>query len=74
MRLSLVCLAALLSGATLMPTDAQVLPLRPKLENPESFSMILLPDPQSYIKFDANQPIFELMSAWCVNNADSLRS
>lgn len=74
MKLRFFCLAALLSGATLMPADAQVLPLRPKLENPESFSMILLPDPQSYIKFDANQPIFELMTAWCVNNADSLRT
>lgn len=74
MKLRFFCLAALLSGATLMPADAQVLPLRPKLENQESFSMILLPDPQSYIKFDANQPIFELMTAWCVNNADSLRT
>ena len=73
MKLRFFCLAALLSGASLMPADAQVLPLRPKLENPESFSMILLPDPQSYTKFDANQPIFELMTAWCVNNADSLR-
>ena len=26
--------------------------------------MILLPDPQSYTKFDTNQPIFELMTAW----------
>ena len=26
--------------------------------------MILLPDPQSYTKFDTNEPTFELMTAW----------
>lgn len=37
---------------------------KPQLTDQESFSMILLPDPQSYTKFDVNQPIFELMTAW----------
>lgn len=36
----------------------------PKLDNPQSFSFILLGDPQSYIKFDFNQPLFEYMTAW----------
>ena len=36
----------------------------PKLENPQSFSFILFGDPQSYIKFDFNQPLFEYMTAW----------
>lgn len=44
-----------------LPTYAQN---KPELSNKESFSMILLPDPQSYIKFDVNQPLFELMTAW----------
>lgn len=51
---------------------AQVYPVRPQLADKNSFSMILLPDPQSYIKFDANQPLFELQTAWIVNNQDSL--
>lgn len=72
MRFKSLCLSALFC-LHLLPAGAQVLPLRPKLENPGSFSMILLPDPQSYIKFDANQPLFELMTAWCVNNTDSLK-
>lgn len=34
--------------------------------------MILLPDPQSYNKFDANQPLFELQTAWIANSIGSL--
>lgn len=52
--------------------SAQVYPLRPKLSDPESFSMILIPDPQSYVKFDANQPLFELQTAWIANSLESL--
>ena len=43
---------------------AQVYPVRPKLSDPNSFSIIVLPDPQSYNKYDANQPLFELQTAW----------
>lgn len=38
----------------------------------KSFSMILLSDPQNYIKYDYNQPVFELMTAWIEDNIDSL--
>lgn len=34
--------------------------------------MILIPDPQSYTKFDANQPLFELQTAWVANSIESL--
>lgn len=40
--------------------------------DPEAFSMILLPDPQNYVKYDYNQPVFELMTAWIADNKDSL--
>ena len=46
---------------------------RQKLDNPDSFSMILMGDPQSYIKYDINQPIFELTTAWTADNIDNLR-
>jgi hypothetical protein len=46
--------------------------LKPKLVDKESFSMVILPDPQGYTKFSANQPIFELMTAWVEKNIDSL--
>lgn len=45
---------------------------KPTLSDKNSFSMILLPDPQSYTKFDTNQPIFELMTAW-VASPDEIR-
>ena len=57
---TLLCLSQLIS--------AQVYPLRPKLSHERSFSMVLIPDPQSYVKFDANQPLFELQTAWIANS------
>lgn len=51
---------------------AQVRPLEVELTDPNSFSMIILPDPQSYVKFEANQPILDLMTAWCAENLDRL--
>ena len=44
----------------------------PKLTDTRSWSVILLPDPQTYVKFARNQPIFELMTGWISENIDSL--
>ena len=52
--------------------SAQIYPVRPQLSDKHSFSMILLPDPQSYNKFDANQPLFELQTAWIANSIEPL--
>lgn len=46
---------------------------RPALSHPDSWSIVLLPDPQSYVKFERNQPIFELMTKWVKENIDPLR-
>lgn len=43
-----------------------------RLANPESFSMILMGDPQGYVKYDINQPILELCTAWIADNIDIL--
>ncbi|RYD18107.1 MAG: hypothetical protein EOP88_23755, partial [Verrucomicrobiaceae bacterium] len=45
----------------------------PKLEDPEGFSVIVLGDPQSYVKFDMNQPIFELQTAWAAAQKEILK-
>ena len=45
---------------------------RQSLDDPDSFSMILLGDPQGYIKYDINQPLFELQTAWIADNIDNL--
>lgn len=42
------------------------------LIDPNSFSMILFGDPQGYIKYDINQPIFDLCTAWVADNIDNL--
>ena len=43
-----------------------------RLENPDSFSMILFGDPQTYMKFTFSQPIFELMTAWVAAHKEVL--
>ena len=42
------------------------------LTNQNSFSMILLGDPQGYTKYDINQPLFDLCTAWIADNIDQL--
>ncbi|MDR2038483.1 MAG: metallophosphoesterase [Bacteroidales bacterium] len=44
----------------------------PQLSDPDSWSMILIPDPQSYVKFARNQPLLELMTAWIEDNVGKL--
>lgn len=44
----------------------------PSLSSDESWSMILIPDPQTYGKFSRNQPVFELMTAWVSENINPL--
>lgn len=58
--------------SSIINITAQVYPVRPQLSDKNSFSLILLPDPQSYNKFDANQPLFELQTAWVANSIESL--
>lgn len=43
------------------------------LYDENSFSMILLGDPQGYTKYDINQPLFELCTVWCADNIDNLK-
>lgn len=43
-----------------------------KLYNEDSFSMILLGDPQGYVKYDINQAIFDLCTSWISDNIDNL--
>ncbi len=46
---------------------------RQNLTDENSFSMILLGDPQGYIKYDINQPLFDLCMAWISDNVDHLK-
>lgn len=42
------------------------------LSDPNSFSMIVLGDPQGYTKYDINQPLYELTTVWCADNIENL--
>lgn len=55
-----------------LPVTAQENYNPPQLSSPDSWTMILLPDPQTYVKFGRNQPILELMTAWISENIDTL--
>lgn len=68
--LSLFVAIAIMTGAY-----AQNRPYRPvkaELSDKNSFSMIVYPDPQGYVKYVENQPIFELMTAWTAYNIERL--
>ena len=41
---------------------------RQELTDPDSFTMILLGDPQGYTKNDINQPLFDLCTAWIADH------
>lgn len=69
MACTLIMTSAALAQA---PKGEPVIPVYPALQEEGSFSMILVPDPQSYTKFAANQPLFELQTAWIAQNINRL--
>lgn len=44
----------------------------PSLSDSESWTMIIVPDPQTYVKFARNQGTLELMTGWIEDNIDRL--
>lgn len=65
-------LAALAALCVALGAAAQHWGVRPKLLNQQAWSMIVIPDPQCYTNYKANQPIINLMTAWIASNVDSL--
>ena len=45
----------------------------PALENPDSWTMVVIPDVQGYIKRRCNHGILDIMNAWMVTNRETLR-
>lgn len=72
MKFRTIALAVLASGIAATQTVAQDRADQQHLSDPASSTLILLGDPQGYIKYDLNQPIFELCTAWIADNADNL--
>lgn len=63
---------SLLLFISILATSLKAQPNAPQLENGDSWTMIVLPDPQSYIKFEQNQPIFSLITRWIKLNKEKL--
>ncbi len=55
-----------------LPVAHPQIPVTPQPEHPGSFSMIMVPDPQGYVKFTGNQPLLDLQTAWIAENAEPL--
>ncbi|MDR1223956.1 MAG: serine/threonine protein phosphatase, partial [Tannerella sp.] len=55
-----------------MPAQQKEAYRPPQLSDPGSWTMVMIPDPQTYMKFDHNQPLFELMTAWIASNIEPL--
>jgi hypothetical protein len=51
---------------------AQTTYQKPALEQKGSWSLIMVPDLQNYVKWGRNQPLVDLMMAWIVDNIDTL--
>ena len=45
----------------------------PPVISEKSWTLVILPDPQSYVKFERNQGIFDLMTAWVAENINPLK-
>lgn len=51
-----------------VPAEENPKPVKNGLLNPDGWTMVVIPDPQSYVKYSRNQGIFELMTAWIAEN------
>ena len=45
---------------------------KPRLEQKDSWSLIMVPDIQNYVKWGRNQPLLDLITAWIEDNIDTL--
>ncbi|MEX0686971.1 MAG: metallophosphoesterase [Balneolales bacterium] len=70
MKTTIILIALLYSSSALLAQDNKYTP--PALSDSASWTMILIPDTQSYVKFERNQPILEMMTAWISENIEPL--
>ena len=62
----------IVSLCAIVSVSAQHRADRQSLSDPSASTMILLGDPQGYIKYDLNQPLFDLQMAWVSDNVNHL--
>ncbi|TJZ63535.1 serine/threonine protein phosphatase [Sphingobacterium olei] len=45
---------------------------KPSLTHKDSWSIVMIPDLQNYVKYNRNQPILDMMMSWIEDNIDTL--
>lgn len=65
---------SILLFATSNLTFAQEKYEKPVLTDPDSWSLVLIPDPQSYVKYERNHGILHLMMSWIRENKAALNT
>ena len=65
-----VCLLLMLSGTCICFSQDNY--QKPALDQKGSWSLIMVPDLQNYVKWEENQPLIDLMMAWIAHNIDTL--
>ncbi|MFZ4263013.1 metallophosphoesterase [Sphingobacterium sp. HJSM2_6] len=56
------------------PSLAQQAYEKPSLSDKNSWSLVLVPDPQTYVKFERNVGIINLMTSWIKDNSNALNT
>ncbi|MBR5175854.1 MAG: metallophosphoesterase [Bacteroidales bacterium] len=69
MRRLIIMVAVVIACATSYAQDRAD---RQDLSDPGASTLILFGDPQGYVKYDINQPIFELTTLWVSDNVEHL--
>ena len=69
-----LCFSLVFVAVSTVTTAQQKKYEAPALSDSNSWSIIMLPDPQTYQKFARNQPVFELMTAWISENIEKLNT
>ncbi|MBP3773782.1 MAG: metallophosphoesterase [Bacteroidaceae bacterium] len=67
-----LAVSLLLAWATAIPTVAQHRADQQHLTDPQAFTFIMMGDPQNYVKYTINQPLYELTTVWAKDNVENL--
>lgn len=73
-HLSLFFVLSFLLFANGNSTFAQEKYEKPTLSDPDSWSLVLIPDPQSYVKYERNHGILHLIMSWIRENKTTLNT
>ena len=72
MKKNKLLLVFLLAVATAVSVRAQHRADQQQLTDTQAFTFIMMGDPQNYVKYSFNQPLYELTAVWAKDNVENL--